>query len=291
MSHVCATLRLFKAQAVTMLLLMSMFLAVSTTPAGAQPRSGNSGNSGNMAFNSVNLTNFAIDGNVLRASGTVTGTLAGAPFTTNITNFALQPGGTCSVLDLELAPISISLLGLHVDTGAICLEITATQGGGLLGNLLCGLAGGPLGLPILPNAAQVNDLQNKLVEFLNGALGSGLSPAQADGDSVCTGECEILSLSLGPLDLTILGLNVSLDDCAGGPVQVCISASEGEGILGDLLCGLAGGPSEPLVGLSEPLVDTLTLADITRAVNRAQALEPDGFTNQERNELRNLLQR
>jgi hypothetical protein len=278
MSHVCATLRLFKAPAVAMLLLMSMFLAVSTTPAGAQ-------SSGDFVINSVNLTNFRIVENVLRADGTVTGTLAGLPFTTTITNFALQPGDNpttqqveCSVLDLELAPIHLALLGLHVDTGAICLAITATPGGGLLGDLLCGLAGGVSGIPILPTSNQVNALQSGLVAVLNEALGGDLAPAQADGDSVCTGACEILSLSLGPLNVSLLGVNVSLDDCEGGPVQVCISASRGEGILGDLLCGLSG-----------PLVSRLTLADIVQLINRAVALAPGGFTNQEENELRQLL--
>jgi hypothetical protein len=276
MNHVCATLRLFKAQAVAMLLLMSMCLAVSTTPAGAQ-------SSGDFVINSVNLTNFRIVENVLRADGTVTGTLAGLPFTTTITNFALQgdnpttPQVECSVLDLELAPIHLALLGLHVDTGAICLAITATPGGGLLGDLLCSLAGG-IPAAILPTVLQVNALQSGLVAVLNEALGRNLQPAQADGDSVCTGACEILSLSLGPLNVSLLGVNVSLDDCEGGPVQVCISASRGEGILGDLLCGLAG-----------PLVSRLTLADIVQLINRAVALSPGGFTNQEENELRQLL--
>ena len=275
MSHVCATLRLFKAQAVAMLLLMSMFLAVRPTTAGAQQ------STGNFVINSVTLDNFRIVDNVLHAGGTVTGTWTGVPFTTTITNFALQPGAnTCSVLDLELAPIHLALLGLHVDTGAICLEITATQGGGLLGDLLCGLAGGGSGIPILPTPAQVGALQTGLVAILNQALGGNLEPAQANGDSVCAGACEILSLSLGPLDLTILGLNVSLDNCENGPVQVCISATRGEGILGDLLCGLAG-----------PQLSRLTLADIVQLINRAVALSPGGFTNQEIAQLRALLQR
>src|SRR4029079_534192 len=58
----------------------------------------------------VQLTNFQIVDNVLHATGTVTGTLAGLPFTTRITDFALQllpddpgtPGVECSVLHLQL---------------------------------------------------------------------------------------------------------------------------------------------------------------------------------------------
>lgn len=55
------------------------------------------------------------------------------------------------------------------------------------------------------------------------------------------GACDILRLQLGPLDLDLLGLVVELDDCDGGPVVVDIDAIAGEGLLGDLLCGLAGG--------------------------------------------------
>jgi len=77
------------------------------------------------------------------ASATLEGTLAGLPFTTEITIFVRSPGQgqSCSVLDLQLAPIHIELLGLHVDTSSICLSITAQQGQGILGDLLCGLVG------------------------------------------------------------------------------------------------------------------------------------------------------
>jgi hypothetical protein len=62
--------------------------------------------------------------------------------------------------------------------------------------------------------------------------------------------CEILSLSLGPLDLNLLGLGVELDDCASGPVTVDIDAIPGGGLLGDLLCGLSNLLSGGAGGLS-----------------------------------------
>ena len=53
---------------------------------------------------------------------------------------------TCNVLHLVLGPINLNLLGLRVTLGGgaqmnqpIVLDITAVQGGGLLGDLLCGL--------------------------------------------------------------------------------------------------------------------------------------------------------
>jgi hypothetical protein len=240
----------------------------------------------NIVVTGVNLTNFQIVDGVLRAAGTVTGTIAGLPFTTQITNFALDlipddpatPGVECSVLNLELAPINLALLGLHVDTSAICLEVTATQGGGLLGDLLCGLAGGGLGgLPTLPTAGQLTDLLTGLTTLLNGALGGALI-GPGDG-SVCTGESEILDLALGPVNLSLLGVNVSLDDCEGGPVQVCVSATRSEGLLGSLLAGLGSTPSA-----------NLDLADITQFANAAlEALEDGVLSGRDRGQLTSLL--
>jgi len=224
----------------------------------------------------VQLTNLQVVNNVLQAAGTVTGTLAGLPFTANIANFTLQAipddpqtqQTECSVLHLELAPIHLSLLGLHVDTSAICLNITATEGGGILGDLLCGLAGGETGIPLIPTANQLSDLQTGLTSLLGGALNNALSAqGQSQGDSVCTGQCEVLDLSLGPVNLSLLGLNVSLDNCANGPVQVCVSATRGEGILGDLLCGLTG-QGHGRFGLG--------LSDINQIVNTALGFLSDG---------------
>jgi len=220
----------------------------------------------NITITGVNLTNLQIVNGVLQAAGTITGTLAGLPFTTNISNFTLGPGtpgtDTCSILHLELAPIHLSLLGLHADTSAICLDITASHTG-LLGNLLCGLTDGlPLG--ILPG---LGDLSGALQNILGQVLGQGMSngqPGHGSGGDVCTGDCEVLNLVLGPVDLSLLGLNVSLDDCADGPVQVCVSATASEGLLGGLLCGLTG----PNVNFG--------LGDVTQLVNEATSLLSDG---------------
>jgi hypothetical protein len=253
-----------------------------------------------VVVDSVNLVNPLLDANgvLTAAQGTVTGTLAGLPFETDITNFALDlfpaqaPG--CAILNLELAPIHLALLGLHVDTSAICLDITANPAGGLLGNLLCGLAGldltgilgGLLGeLPLLQGNSLLSSIVSQsLGEALNHAQrrdqanGNGRGHAAAE-DSVCTGECEILHLVLGPVDLNLLGLEVALDDCADGPVQVCVSATRSEGILGALLCALAG-----------PQLPGLSLADIIQFVDQAQALLEDGvLSNADIHALRQLL--
>jgi len=267
-----------------------------------------------LVVNNVNLTGTKlVDGVLTATGGTVSGTLAGLPFTTDITNFALNlapaQATDCAILHLELAPINLRLLGLHVDTSAICLDITANSSGGLLGQLLCDLAGlnlngilnnllnglgGVLGGDSLLGTILTQSLGNALDNGTrhsiggnngngngngNGGMGNGNGNGNAAGNSICTGQCEILFLSLGPVDLTLLGLEVVLDDCAGGPVQVCVSATRSEGILGSLLCSLAG--------LQLPNLD---LGDITQLVGLAQSLLKDGvLSNADILQLRQLL--
>jgi len=55
---------------------------------------------------------------------------------------AAQASGSCQILNLELNPLHLDLLGLVVDLSAVELLITAQQGpGNLLGNLLCAITG------------------------------------------------------------------------------------------------------------------------------------------------------
>ena len=210
------------------------------------------------------ISNISIVDGELVASGTVTATIHGrtttVPFTAPVTLSVVTnaPGtnapGACPILDLALGPIDLNLLGLVVQTSPICVQITAYEAGGLLGDLLCAVAnllGGGLtldqilggqGLPGLPGltTAQVNALLGGITNLLNGAL-ANLIDAIVDAiiDVVGGGACDILHLELGPLELNLLGLEVILDDCEGGPVVVDITGQRGRGnLLGNLLCGL-----------------------------------------------------
>jgi hypothetical protein len=242
------------------LLLVGLFaVGVMSSPAQAQ----NIGTG--IIINDVDLEGLSIVEGVLTATdGTVSGTIGGLPFTTELTNFQLefiQPPGEagCSILDLELAPIDLDLLGLHVDTSPICLSITAFPDQGLLGDLLCGLSGILNGLLNLDQVTGILE-DTVLEDILSGALTDALSQAgdpPSGAEDICDGDCEVLDLAVGPVDLTLLGLNVHLDDCEGGPVQVCLSASEGEGLLGDLLCGLAGGGILPDLGAIQDLIGAI----------------------------------
>ncbi len=61
-----------------------------------------------------------------------------------------------------------------------------------------------------------------------------MQQAAAAGDITAQATCQVLDLTLGPLDLNLLGLVVHLDQ-----VNLTIDAQSGGGILGDLLCAVA----------------------------------------------------
>jgi len=212
------------------------------------------------ALNTIDLiptvTSVTLQDGQLVASGNVTAFIKGKTFTRTFSgvpiNISLAPNQavtTCPILDLQLGPITVDLLGLVVETSPICLEITAHQGAGLLGNLLCGVArllqaGVPLDAILADlSAIDLQNLLDGLRDLLNGALGN-LSQAILTAISLVGAQhtCAILHLELGPLDLTLLGLEVVLDDCANGPVVVDITGQTGRGkLLGNLLCELLGG--------------------------------------------------
>jgi hypothetical protein len=182
-----------------------------------------------------------------------------------------QGGGNaaaCPILNLELGPIELNLLGLLVEISDICLDITAHPSQGLLGNLLCGIArllDRGISLDQILGNLSMNEqaiLTDALRDILNGALNNlniaeitdvGSYDPQVNGiGTQQVISCQILFLALGPLDLNILGLRVELDDCNDGPVEITITALPGQGLLGDLLCGLLGGLPDlgNLIGLT-----------------------------------------
>jgi hypothetical protein len=81
-------------------------------------------------------------------------------------------GAACNILNLALGPIDLNLLGLQVylddcDEGPVTIDITAIPGGGLLGDLLCGLSNllnGGVGGNALK--AALNDVANAILALL-----------------------------------------------------------------------------------------------------------------------------
>lgn len=194
----------------------------------------------------LQITGINLQNGQLVALGNIGSTPISLPLT-------LTPGavsGNVSILNLQLGAINLNLLGLNVTTSPICLAISANPNGGLLGSLLAGLANalnGGLSLgAILGNLtpAQLGTLLSGLTSLLNGVLGQLTSASSVAGAS-----CPILNLALGPVDLTLLGLNVHLDNCSNGPVTLDITAIPGAGnLLGNLLCSLANVLNGPANG-------------------------------------------
>ena len=186
------------------------------------------------------ITSVAIVEGALVANGLVGTTPFTAPIT--LTPGPMAANAACPILNLALGPVHLNLLGLNVDTSEICLDITAIEGAGLLGDLLCTIAnllnGGTSIANVLANLTLEDQarLTGGLTQVLNQAVFIPLSRSDAlEGAS-----CDVLNLALGPLDLNLLGLRVELDDCDDGPVTIDVTAVPGGGLLGDLLCSLGG---------------------------------------------------
>ncbi len=81
---------------------------------------------------------------------------------------AQQQQQGCDILNLELGPLDLNLLGLVVQLDQVNLDIIAEPGAGnLLGNLLCAVAG--LLDPSAPNLLGiVEDILNEILRILEG---------------------------------------------------------------------------------------------------------------------------
>jgi hypothetical protein len=116
-----------------------------------------------------------INGNVRYASGQVQH-VSNQTFTAiadlkapsgNAAAQAQQLQATCPILDLDIGPIHLDLLGLVIDLNEINLDIVAQSGPGqLLGNLLCALVGILDGDPLGDLAGILTSINNILQSVL-----------------------------------------------------------------------------------------------------------------------------
>ena len=235
----------------------------------------------------ISITNVQLQNGGLVVSGMI----GNNPFTTTATlelptaaaagTMAAQvvnPDAVTPILNLHLNAIHLSLLGLNVDTSNICVAINAQSGpGNLLGNLLTDVAnllnsGTPLSTILSGlSTTQLSTLLNGVTGLLNGVLGSLLGGGLTGGTlggltaAATPTTTSILHLSLGPVNLNLLGLDVAVDNCANGPVTVDVTATSGPGnLLGNLLTGvsnLLNGSNNPLATqvLNQLVGDVLAL--------------------------------
>lgn len=215
------------------------------------------------------ITSVRASGNGLVANGVVIGKLnsggtiirdrARARF-----RVAQRPtNGRCNILALRLAPVHLALLGIRVDTSHISLDVTARRRGGVLGRLFCALVNAEIRFPRAAIARINRELDDAPIASRSSA------PVRV---ATHQGTCQILDLILGPLHLDLLGLVVDLyGQTKRDPVQVTITGEPGHGLLGDLLCSLAGGGNvtslDQLGALLKALGVTLSSTQLQNLLN------------------------
>jgi len=210
--------------------------------------------------------------NGLLARGTAVATYsAGGVKQTETQHVTLAVGqnSTCRVLHLELGELKLNLLGLivsltPVDDPNIVIDISADSSEAL-GKLLCQLISSLQSTSTAPSTTAakltathrvnqlIHDRYSSGVMSVNVPLKSNQQQAQttttttASGTTTTSGgaagQCEVLNLLLGPLNLDLLGLVVTVNK-----IDLDISANP-VGTLGTLFCQLAGTTSTPTISL------------------------------------------
>jgi hypothetical protein len=192
----------------------------------------------------ANITSFHATASGVVANGTLTGRLSSGTSVSRDSapvKFAVaakRRGSRCNVITLRLAPLDLELLGVQVTTSHISLDVYARKGR-VLGNLFCALARAKVTFPRTARVARAlnSRLDGRPLQVFAASDSLAARSAQTQPQT-----CQVLKLVLGPLHLDLLGLVVDLyGKTRSDPVIVTINAQPAKGLLGQLLCGLAGG--------------------------------------------------
>ena len=187
------------------------------------------------------ITSFHATASGVVANGTLTGKLSSgttvsrdsAPVRFRVA--AARRGSRCNVITLRLAPLDLELLGVQVTTSHISLDVYARKGR-VLGDLFCALSHAKVTFPRAARAMN-SRLGGRSLPVFTATQSLQASAAQTQPQT-----CQVLKLVLGPLHLDLLGLVVDLyGKTNNDPVIVTINAVPSQGLLGQLLCGIAGG--------------------------------------------------
>jgi hypothetical protein len=228
------------------------------------------------------ITHFRATKSGVVASGVLTGRLRSGTSVTRdsapvrFAAVAKAKAGRCNVLTLHLAPLDLELLGVQVTTSTINLNVTAVHGR-VLGDLFCALAHAKVTFP--RSARVAHALNARLHGRPLQVLGASSSlPGRA---AAAAPTCQVLKLVLGPLHLDLLGLVVDLyGQTKSSPVIVTITADPSKGLLGQLLCGLAGGTGVNSLGGLQSLLSSLGLnLSTTQLQNLLNQLGITNLTN------------
>jgi hypothetical protein len=220
-----------------------MLATLAAAVALAVPASASAATSSTLSMR-AKITSFRATASGVVADGTLTGRLRSrtsvsrdsAPVRFRVA--AKRRGRRCDVITLRLAPLDLELLGVQVKTSHISLDVYARKGR-VLGNLFCALARAKVTFPHSARLARALNtrLDGRPLRVLAASSSLPASTARAQPQT-----CQVLKLVLGPLHLDLLGLVVDLyGKTRSNPVIVTINAQPSKGLLGQLLCGLAGG--------------------------------------------------
>jgi hypothetical protein len=186
------------------------------------------------------ITSFSATRDGITANGILTGRLRSGEQTSKDTSairFRVsqrRTGRRCDILTLNLQQLHLELLGTRVDTSAINLELYGRRGA-ILGRLFCAISRAKISFPRAA-AAMNRKLGSRPLRVM--AARTEIPARSSEHE----GTCEVLNLIIGPLHLDLLGLNVDLyGRTKRSPVRVTIAALPGHGLLGDVLCAVAGG--------------------------------------------------
>jgi hypothetical protein len=183
----------------------------------------------------VSVLHFAAAGKTISATGLVTGTLNdGAGHISTVkqkVKLTATTGGRCQVLHLFLDQLNLQLLGLNAHLDQVTLDVTGQRTGGPLGALFCRLARAKLAST---QASAVHALNAAVRHRRMSALRFNAAVFPKATASQSQPSCQVLDLVVGPLNLRMLGLVVDLKK-----VHLAVTATRGQGKLGDLFCELA----------------------------------------------------
>ena len=217
------------------------------------------------------ITSFSATRDGVTANGILTGRLRSGDEVSKDTSAIRfhvsqrRSGRRCDILTLNLQKLHLQLLGARVDTSAINLELYGRRGA-ILGRLFCAISRAKISFPRAA-AAMNRKLDGRPLRVMAART---QIPAQASDHE---GTCEVLNLILGPLHLDLLGLNVDLyGRNKQSPVRVTITALPGHGLLGDVLCAVAGGADitslAALQNVLRGLGVSITDADLQNVLNQ-----------------------
>ena len=270
-------------------LVVVVFSVLALAAAVAPPAFAQSTRSSKLSL-TARVTSFHATKRGVRANGTLTGKLAsgtGVSRDSAPVRFAVvtkAKGGRCNVLTLHLARLDLELLGVQVQTSTINLNINAVHGQ-VLGNLFCALSRAKVTFPRAAHAARALNSRlhgRSLPVFAASqslpAARSRLASPWMRAAAKAPPSCQVLKLVLGPLNLNLLGLVVDLyGQTRTSPVIITINAIPSQGLLGQLLCGLAGGTGITSLGGLQSLLNSLGLNLSTTQIH--SLLSQLGITN------------